>query len=117
MNFDDYIKSSNGSVAFIQLNDDSIWQVGIVLPHNFDESKSYDGYYVYTMYRNHYCAFIEPYKTINPNIEEIDNTPSNLYAYIVSEELLPLSKIQILCYKRSGIEEYPKVKGGNNYVI
>ena len=46
---------------------------------------------------------------INSEIKLIDGVSAVLYGILVSEKLLPLGKVELLCYKKSkdGIEEFP----------
>jgi len=110
MALDMQVKRHGGAVAFIELNDESVWQVGIVPRYkidtdNLEEFK--DGkYYHYAMYSNRYCGFIDKLNVVNPEIQLIQNTNVNFYGIIISEDMLPLGKIKVLCYKRTGIEEF-----------
>lgn len=110
MALDVYTNRRGGAVAFIELNDDSVWQVGIVPRYkidtdNLEEFK--DGkYYHYAMYSDRYCGFIEKLNVVNPEMQLIQNINAGFYGIIISEDMLPLGKVDVLCYKRPGIEEY-----------
>ena len=103
-------KRCHGAVAFIELNDDSVWQVGIVPTWHLDETEidfvKNDGMYIYAMYSNQYCGYITDMYVVPPDVMEIKGITTRFKGAIISEELLPFGKIEVLCYKHTGIEEF-----------
>ena len=91
MNFDKIIKAMGGAVAFIELNDDSVWQVEIIRNKDPEEAKIPEGFYTYTMYVNPRgsIGFIEKCEPVNARVAIIQSTHALYSGLIVSEELLP----------------------------
>ena len=113
-NFDETVKSLGGAVAFIELNDDSVWQVGIK-PHksteNIENIEIPDTFYKYSIYVNvkTNITFVESYGYIELPLPK----SIRYYGTVISEELLPLGKVEVLCYKKTeGIEEFPYETNG-----
>lgn len=107
------VKSQHGAIAFIELNDDSVWEVGIIPRSRIDilDRQSLAGYHTYSMYQSRRLGigYIDKFDIINSEIKLIDGVSAILYGIVITEKLLPLGKVELLCYKKTkdGIEEFP----------
>ena len=112
------IKEWHGAIAFIEMEDDSIWEVGIIPRCKIDEidieqlrlCQAHQKCHLYSMYRSKKLnvGYIEAFDIINSEIKLIDGVSAVLYGIIIAESLLPLGKAELLCYKKTeGIEEFP----------
>lgn len=111
------IKQWHGAIAFVELRDDSIWEVGIIprcklggIDFSRQEFKKYNLYSMHWSKKLN-MGYIDSFNAVNSEIKQNDGAIVVLYGIIISENLLPLGKVELLCYKKTdGIEEFPSVE-------
>ena len=128
--FEFVVRSCGGYVAFIQLLDDEIYDLGVVINKNIEALaanyvEELKNLYTYAIYKSSYGLYLEKFRIINPNAFLVDEMPLSLYDLIkgenpnstskipthlygigLSRKLIPAAQIKIVCYKK-GIEPHP----------
>lgn len=112
------VKAHRGAMAFIELNDDSVWEVGIIPRCKINDIdieqlgllQAQQKCHLYSMYRSKKLniGYLESFNVVNSEIKQNDGAVVVLYGIVISESPLPSGKVEVLCYKKAeGIEEFP----------